>query len=567
MRNLEDPVKRKECTDKSIEARKDGKAGKKQSVTRSLQGQLFNTETRTTYQNKHIKDEILELEAAAMFDKNIFGKDERWIESFMYNYLKTAKDDPNSRAAERLASVLFSQTAINDIHEYLERQNAKDIDYFKYLIRSTLYDKQTLVFDSINNEPYTKHIIINSRRSGKTELIGRIATAALLQPDAHVVYINRNSSAAIRQIRAPLMTTLNKIGLRIIKGSVENQELYLENGSQLLILGNNNVSDIDKLRGERISCCLLDECGHQRNIRQLMREVIDPALKDYGKDARLVIVGTPPRIPRTYVEEIWNSVDSGWKKWHWTFQDNPYIPDREHVIEEVCKDYGVTPNAAFVQREYFGRMDAYDTDAQVFHGYQITQDIIEHPTHAYVGVDWGFEDKAAVVGVLADQRTRKAVVVKTWSEAHTSVSTTCEKVKEMREYLLSFNPTHPVQIICDNNAKQDVYELIETYKLPNVTTAYKYDKDLAIEQLAEWLRAGTMSILNKDNDRMIDDMNYTLWERDEETDKLTHKIDDELYHPNAAMALLYTSRQFDYDCMVTGYSKTAKDIVNELLNK
>lgn len=123
----------------------------------------------------------------------------------------------------------------------------------------------------------------------KQELMVRLIVKGLLLEDAHCVYINRNvAAAAIRQIRGPLNTALNKIGLKCVKGSVEGQEMHFENGSQLLILGNNNAADIDKLRGRRISLCIIDECAHQRNVKQIIREVISPALKDYGKDAKMV---------------------------------------------------------------------------------------------------------------------------------------------------------------------------------------------------------------------------------------------------------------------------------------
>ena len=148
-----------------------------------------------------------------------------------------------------------------------------------------------------------------------TELLGRLIVKGLLKPDAHVVYINRTSSAAKRQIRGPLQTALDKINLKCIKGSVDNQEMHFENGSQLLIIGQNNSADTDKLRGERISLCLCDECGHTRNIRELIREVISPALRDYA-DSQLVMVGTPPRIPHTYIEELWNNPDVSYKKYH-----------------------------------------------------------------------------------------------------------------------------------------------------------------------------------------------------------------------------------------------------------
>ena len=561
MRNLEDPEKRKECTDKSIEARKDGKAAKKQAVTRSLQGMFLETNSRRIYQNKHIKEDILDLEAAALFDKDIFGKDERWIETFIYNYLKEAKENPDSRAAERLASILFSDSALNDIHEYIERQNAKDVDYFNYLLRTTLYDRQQEVFD---DQIYKKHIIINSRRSGKTELMGRLLVSNLLKPDAHCVYINRNSSAAIRQIRGPLQTSLNKINLRVIKGSVEAQEMHFENGSQLLILGNNNSADIDKLRGERISCCILDECGHQRNIRQLLRETIDPALKDYGKEARMYIVGTPPRIPHTYIEDIWMN-NKTWKKWHWTFEENPFIPDRENVIKEVCEENGCTPDSAFIQREYYGRMDAYDDDAKWIKKYSVieNQELPKNVSHAFVGVDWGYEDRAAVVSVIADEVTKRAYVVDCWSEAKKGITEISNEIKRQVESLKEkYHPNRRVVVICDNNEKGAVVDLVKVYKIPNVYTAYKYDKDMALDQLNDFLGGNRIVFLKDHSNACIEDANSTVWQRDEETDRILHELDDDVWHPNALMALLYVSRQFAYDvCRYIDRNKQARNIL------
>ncbi len=518
------------------------------------------------------KDYVNELVVDSIIKPVGKGKSkESWAEKFLSKYLNTALSDPNSKAANFMATVLIKDNALSLFDELKARQILSNRDFTLYKIRKVLYDKQQEVFDSVTlkgESNYKKHVIINSRRSGKTHLMGHLIVAALLEPDAHVIYLNRTSSAAIRQIRSPLKIALEQTDLTIIQGSVDAQELHFSNGSQLLILGNNNSADVDRTRGERISCCILDECGHQRNMQQLLKEVIDPALKDYGKDARLIMVGTPPRIPHTYIEDVWEHAESrGWKRWHWTFMDNPFIPDRDKVIEEVCKEFGVLPDAAFVRREYFGEMNVYDTEAQVFYGFVKGKAPDIQFTHAYIGVDWGFEDKAAIVAIVADSKTKKAYIVKDWSMSKQSISTICEKVVEMRKYLLdNFKIVNAIQVICDTNEKSAVYELTQTYKLPNVTMAYKYDKDLAIEQLAEWLRAGTITT-SEAATNSIEDFENTLWERDEETDKLAHTIDDDLYHPNAAMAILYCSRQFDYDCMVTGYSKTAKDIIDEFLTK
>ena len=300
--------------------------------------------------------------------------------TFLLNYIKAflteAKEDPNSNCGRMLASAIFNDKLFSTLDEEANRQMNQDADFKIYQIRQTLYDRQQEVYDDIIDNNY---LIINSRRTGKTELAGRIIVRDLVRPIFlpngmqavnRVAYINRSSSAAVRQIKQPLLTALNKVGLRCIQGSVESQEMHFENGSTLLIIGNNNAADIDKLRGEKFNTVIMDECAHQRNTRQIMREVIGPCLKDYGKERRLYLIGTPPRIPHTYIEDIYNKAgELGWKLYHWTFMDNPFMPDREHVIEDVCKENGVTPDSSFIRREYFGEMNVFDTDAKYIKHY------------------------------------------------------------------------------------------------------------------------------------------------------------------------------------------------------
>ena len=425
-----------------------------------------------------------------------------YVQEFIRNFLKEAKSDMSSNPAKILSNAIFKDDFIQLLDIDAVRNVNDNIDYKKYLIRTTLYDKQQEVYD---NETSKGIIIINSRRSGKTELLGRLVVKGLLREDAHVVYINRSSSAAIRQIRGPLETALNKINLKCIKGSIDNQEMHFENGSQLLIIGQNNAADTDKLRGERISMCLCDEVGHTRNIKELIREVISPALRDYA-DSQLFMVGTPPRIPHTYIEELWNNPDVSYKKYHWTFADNPFLPNRETVIEDVCKEFGVKPDDPFIQREYYGIMGAYDLDALIFRGYQVTDNINMKDTFdfAYVGVDWGFEDKAAVVSAVV--KGKQLYVIDSWSEPKKAISEICQEVKRQKDYLDSLNLAHRSMVICDTNEKSAILELYNTYKIKDAYCAYKYNKDMAIEQMAEWLRTGTMTILKNKAKHVIEEV-------------------------------------------------------------
>lgn len=475
-----------------------------------------------------------------------------FLQNYIQNFLNEAKTDPNSNASRMLATAIFSNDLFAKLDEEINKQMNKDIEFKQYQIRKTLYDKQQEVFDDEKDKII---LVINSRRSGKTEMMGRLLAKRVCRPDQHCVYVNRSFDAAVRQIQKPLETALNAAGLHYT-GTVSGGKLEFDNGSWILIIGNNNVADVNKVRGERIALFIGDEIGHMRNTRQLINEVVQPATIDYA-DSQIVLVGTPPRTKNGYVHDLWENEKI--KKFHWTFEDNPFIPNREKVIEEVCTIHGTTPDDPFIQREYYGRMDAYDADAMTFRDYKLIDTIPQYAwDYAFVGVDWGFDDKAAVVSVLANKAHKVAYIAKTWSEAKKSTSEICTEVQNQVKWLKdTFSLAREPQVICDTNDKSGAYELYQTYKIKNVTLAYKYNRDLALEQLGEWLRTGVIYTHKENNTRMIEDFDNTLWKRDDETDKVEHTIDDDVWHPNAAMALLYISRQFAYN--VLGHIDTNAD--------
>lgn len=514
------------------------------------------------YVNETIVDAII---------KPVGKSKESFAEKFIAKYMSNALKDTSSKEAQTLANILIKPDSLEQFQMFENSNKSVDVDMMLWKINNTLYDKQQEVFSSFLHNAYKRYLIINSRRTGKTELMGRLIAANLVSSkDAHVVYINRTSSAAIRQIKKPLATSLAQTNLQIIKGSVDSQFIEFSNGSQLLIIGNNNAADIDRVRGERISLCIMDECGHQRNTKQIIREVIEPAMTDYGKEAKLVLVGTPPRNAHTYVEEVYNNAISlGWKTFHWTFMDNPHLPDRELIIDDVCKSNGCTKDSAFIRREYFGEMGAYDEDAKWIKKYTYNPDekLPNTVDYAYVGVDWGYEDKAAVVSIVASRDaytgSGRAWIVDSWSEAHKGIKEVSDEVQRQVESLKEkFNLSRDPYVICDNNEKGAVWDLYSTYHINNVFTAYKYDLDYALDQLQELFATNRIMVVNDPSGRVREDCDNTLWKRDEETNKIIHEIDDDCWHPNACMAILYASRQFAVD--VLGWvdkNKAAKDIV------
>lgn len=377
--------------------------------------------------------------------------------------------------------------------------------------------------------------------------------------ERNAIYLNRTFDNATAQMGKPVTDLLDSLGIKY-EGSPGSGMIKLDNGNTITFGGYNNKGDIDKYRGFHYGLICLDEIGHLRNPDALMKETLEPALVDYGTEGKIIMTGTPPRVKANFAYIQWHNPNI--THYHWSFMDNPFIPNKEAVIETACKEHGVTPDAPFIQREYYGNLEAFDIDALIFNGYKKVKEAPKDRTwsHAYIGVDWGYEDKAAVVSMVADRATKTMYVVDCWSMPKQAISTICEEIcRQLNNLKTNFRLAREPWVICDSNEKGAVYELYKTYKIANSYCAYKYDRDMALDQLAEWCR--TDRIFTCENAKsLIDDLDNSIWARDENTDQLLHELSDE-YHPNAAMALLYASRQFAYDVMGIDATKTAKNIL------
>ena len=66
------------------------------------------------------------------------------------------------------------------------------------------------------------------------------------------------------------------------------------------------------------------------------------------------------------------------------------------------------------------------------------------------------------------------------------------------------------------------------------------------------------------NDYLDDEADNMVWKRDPETDAIIEELDEEAYHANGMMALLYISRQFSYEVMgMVDTNKQAKGILDD----
>ena len=480
--------------------------------------------------------------------KQLAGGQTTYYSEFIEKYLKEAKKAPNSSAGKTVADIIFQQDILEKLDEQHQKEMANDIEFIQYKLFKQFFKEQREVLYEIN---HSKRILTCcSRRAGKTDLASGAIDIAAMIPNTRIIYVNLTYTNALNQIFDNTVARSEKAGLVITNSSKSSGEIEWSNGSSLRICGNSNNAEIDKLRGEkRVSLVIIDEFFHQRNMEYAINEVIGPLMLDIPNPT-LLCLGTPPRIPKTYGERVWTT-EKGWKKFHWTAEDNPYIPNYSEFIEEICKSKGITKDAPFIQREYYGVIGAYDTEAQVMKDYKTYgagEPLDFVPEKVAIGIDWGFSDNNAIISLAYNNEKARVIEERKFNRA--SVSEIIKQVQEVysnsKKFLVENNKNAniaDVSLYCDTNAKEIVYELYSVQKLP-AYCAYKYNKQLAISQMSEFCRTG--QIVVPEDGILSDEFDRILYKRDDEDNILT-EIDEDLYHGDAFYALLYAVRQMWFD--------------------
>ena len=474
------------------------------------------------------------------------AKQKPYYQTFLNNYLKQALKDPNGRPATTIASMIFTPDVLTALDASHEREMANDINFALYKLNEDYFQEQRDVLVEINHSK--KILVCCSRRAGKSYFCaGAIVKSALKNPGSRIIYINLTFKNAVKQIWDNVIKASEAVGLQIDKSSKNDGEIEWVNGSSLRIKGNSNNAEADTLRGEsKVSLVVIDEAFHQKNMEYAINEVIMPFLADLGDKATILCTGTPPRIPHTYMEKLWSN-DKTWRHYHWTAENNPHIPNFEKFIEEVCKAKGLTKDAPFIQREYYGVIGAYDTEAMVFKNYQTYTELPTSFTanRIAIGCDWGFSDYNSIITVAYNTQSGEAYVIEEKKFNKATVSEIITEVKKSYETAKNRFGIDDIQILCDTNEQSITYELYANQHLP-AYNAYKYDKASAIAQLSDWLRSGKIKV-NANDIYLKDEFERTLYKRDEDDDSILPEIDDDIFHPDAIMALLYASRTIAFD--------------------
>lgn len=167
----------------------------------------------------------------------------------------------------------------------------------------------------------TRYTVINcGRRAGKSTLaVYKLLELATKKTDQIVWYV----APTYKQAKAIMWSMLSNIvpATAIKKKNETELSIILKNGSEILLKGADNP---DSLRGVRIDFCIFDEVAFFDKWDECWK-VIRPTLMD--SRARVWFISTPNGF--NHFKELADKTDQGWKYFHFTTYDNPFIPRDE----------------------------------------------------------------------------------------------------------------------------------------------------------------------------------------------------------------------------------------------
>jgi phage terminase large subunit len=336
----------------------------------------------------------------------------------------------------------------------IEKESVEDSGYdCKFLKELTPLQKKII------KDPALYKALLLGRRSGKSYVIA----AKLLE----MCLVNNNSSALFISLTN---TTAYKILWRILRSFVSRYNLpckfnetkhtvSFENGSEITILGCDNLRDTEKLRGLHFELICVDEAGaFQDHLQYLIDEVLSMALQD-NADSELWLSGTPNRTSTGYFHRATTEENSPFKTWTGTVFDNPKFPrwagkkNWKKLAKDWLAEYLLKKNCTeednAIQREVFARW-IKDTDKMVIdldwdRNTYSQLPPIEAELHYLMGVDIGIDDPFSIVtGAYSPFKEYKGLyIVDIFSQTNLITE---DAIAILKEKMDIFNPQI---VVCD----------------------------------------------------------------------------------------------------------------------
>lgn len=274
--------------------------------------------------------------------------------------------------------------------------------------------QQRKIYDFIKSRP-AKTIVLNChRRLGKTFLLCLLCVERCLsKPDQIVKF----GAPTFNQAQTVVRRAVNQI-LRMCPPSLMPEYKYgkvwqFPNGSELTIIGL-NVENGDRLRGDAMDMCVLDEVREVKNLNYIIKDVI--AFQFSGReDPQLLLASTPPKSADHDFTQIYVPAaqrEGGY--YEATVEDNKDWTEEDDRLLLVDLNIGTKDSTTWL-REAMCRLDVGHEADLVIPEFKEELHMIEwkQPDWFFplISMDLGYQDHSAILLGYIDFAVQKLIIV------------------------------------------------------------------------------------------------------------------------------------------------------------
>lgn len=403
---------------------------------------------------------------------------------------------------------------------------------------SSVFNMESILFEQqlkFVNDPNPYVIAVCSRRAGKTiSCAAHMIDTALKYENMNIVYITTTIGHAKRIIWKDLVRLSADVGAKVNNTDLQ---VVMANGSIIHLAGAKDASEIEKFRGMHIKLAYIDEGQSFRPfIKDLITDVIEPALMDYNGQLRLI--GTPGPITAGYFYECWTNQE--WSRHKWTFFDNPHLVSKsgkshDDLLARVLKSRGVDKSDPSIQREFYGNW-VTDTNSLLIH-YSDNNKYSVLPPGKYnyiMGIDIGHNDADAIAILAWSEDSKNIYLVDEFVTAKQDIT---DLVNAISMYDNKYKVSKMVMDAGGLGLKI-AEELRRRHQLP-IIAADKKRKFENVALLNQWLRLGQFKA--QSNSKFAED-SY-LVEIDKSRTTPDRLVVSDSYHSDIIDAVLYAFKE------------------------
>lgn len=377
-----------------------------------------------------------------------------------------------------------------------------------------------------------------SRRAGKSvSCAADLVDTCLRNPDTVSAYITLSRKNA-KRIIWPIIKQINREFQLGAKFNNTDLIVTFPNDSMIQLSGAKDSEESEKLRGLALIKIYIDECQSFRShIRDLIDDVLAPALMDYGGKLRLI--GTPGPIPTGFFFEACRS--DSYAHHEWTFFQNPHIAlksgkTHQELLERELKRRGVLSTNPGIQREWFGKW-ILDSDSLVLHYAPDRNDFEKVPegqNQFILGVDLGHEDADALAILAYNEQSHNVWLVDEMLTKRQDITALVSQIQQLRQIYSIY------KIVIDTGGlgKKIAEELQRRHGVP-LQAADKTRKFENLTLLDDALRTGRFKAHRVS--QFAQDCNLVEVDREKSTSE--RLVISDRYHSDIVDAVLYAFRE------------------------